>query len=163
MKRLCISPFAAQTADEPALQSINQSDTRRGDKPASSPTLEEVRTRFETWRRAKKPRSSIPKSLWAAAVELCMEHPIYRVSQALRLNYSELKRRVRGTKRASETQHPSLPGNFVEVSLGLESQPVLCSIELESARGSKVKMSFSGKCRDLDPVELSKLLWEVVQ
>jgi hypothetical protein len=47
----------------------------------------------------------------------------------------------------------------VELSLGLEAQPVLCSIELESARGDKVKMSFACKCRDFDPVELAKVFW----
>jgi len=162
MKRLCVSQPATQTADKSAIQSINKSDTQNGDSPTASPTLEEVRTRFETWRRAKKPRSSIPKSLWAAAVEVCKEQPIYRVCRALRLNYTELKRRVARTKSASEQPHSS-KRSFVELSLGLEAQPVLCSIELESARGDKVKMSFAGKCRDLDPLELARFFWGAVQ
>lgn len=162
MKRLSVSQPATQTADKSAIQSINKSDTQRGDKPTASPTLEEVRTRFETWRRAKKPRSSIPKSLWAAAVEVCKEQPIYRVCRALRLNYTELKRRVARANSVSDTQHSS-KRSFVELSLGLEAQPVLCSIELESARGDKVKMSFAGKCRDLDPLELARFFWGAVQ
>jgi hypothetical protein len=148
---------------QPAIQSINKSDTQRGDKPTVSPTLEEVRTRFESWRRGKKPHSRIPKSLWAAAVEVCMGYPIYQVSRSLRLNYSELKRRAARANNGSDTQHPSLARNFVELSLGLESQPVLCSIELESPNGDKVKMSFAGKCRDLDPLELAKFFWAAVQ
>jgi|GEM_PF-1041705 hypothetical protein len=162
MKRLSVSQPATQTADNSAIQSINKSDTQRGDKPTASPTLEEVRTRFETWRRAKKPRSSIPKSLWAAAVEVCKEQPIYRVCRALRLNYTELKRRVARANSVSDTQHSS-KRSFVELSLGLEAHPVLCSIELESARGDKVKMSFAGKCRDLDPLELARFFWGAVQ
>jgi|APIni6443716594_1056825.scaffolds.fasta_scaffold03155_1 hypothetical protein len=162
MKRLSVSQPATQTADNSAIQSINKSDTQRGDKPTASPTLEEVRTRFETWRRAKKPRSSIPKSLWAAAVEVCKEQPIYRVCRALRLNYTELKRRVARANSVSDTQRSS-KRSFVELSLGLEAHPVLCSIELESARGDKVKMSFAGKCRDLDPLELARFFWGAVQ
>ena len=162
MKRLSVSQPATQTADKSAIQSINKSDPQRGDKPTASPTLKEARTRFETWRRAKKPRSSIPKSLWAAAVEVCKEQPIYRVCRALRLNYTELKRRVTRANSVSDTQHSS-KRSFVELSLGLEAQPVLCSIELESARGDKVKMSFAGKCRDLDPLELARFFWGAVQ
>ena len=164
MKGLSVSQPATQTADKSAIQSINKSDTQRGDKPTARPTLEEVRTRFETWRRAKKPRSSIPKSLWAAAVEVCKEQPIYWVCRALRLNYTELKRRVAQTKSVSDTHTQQGPKrNFVELSLGLEAQPVLCSIEIESARGDKVKMSFAGKCRDLDPLELARFFWGAVQ
>jgi len=162
MKRLSVSQAATQTANKSAIQSINKSVIQRGDEPTASPTLEEVRTRFETWRRAKKPRSSIPKSLWAAAVEVCKEQPIYRVCRALRLNYTELKRRVARANSVSDTQHSS-KRSFVELSLGLEAQPVLCSIELESARGDKVKMSFAGKCRDLDPLELARFFWGAVQ
>jgi hypothetical protein len=150
MKRLSVS--------QSAIQSTNKSDAQRGDKPTASPTLEEVRTRFETWRRGKKPRSRIPKSLWAAAAEVCIEQPIYQVSRALRLNYTELKRRVARTESVSDTQHIS-KRSFVELSLGLEAHPVLCSIELESPSGSKMKMSFAGRCRDLDPLELAKLFW----
>jgi len=151
MKRLSVSQSATQRADK--------SGTQLGDTPTTRPSLEEVRTRFETWRRGKQPRSRIPKSLWAAAAEVCIEQPIYQVSRALRLNYTELKRRVARTKSASDTQHSSERG-FVELSLlGLEAQPMLCSIELESPRGSKVKMSFTGKCRDFDPLELAKLFW----
>jgi hypothetical protein len=151
MKSVPVSQSAMKPADKLA--------TQAGDKPTPRPTLEDVRTRFETWRRGKKPRSRIPKSLWAAAVEICIEQPIYQVSRALGLNYTELKRRVAQTKSASDTQRSSDRG-FVELSLlGLETQPVLCSIELESPRGSKLKMSFAGKCRDLDPLELAKLFW----
>jgi hypothetical protein len=163
MKRLSGFQPATQTADKSAIQSINKSDTECGDKPTVCPILEEVRARFATWRRSKKPHSRIPKSLWSAAAAVCIEEPIYMVSQALRLNYTELKRRVAQIKSVSDTQHPSSDRSFVEVSLGVEAQPVLWSIELESPRGGKVKMSFSGKCRDLDPLELAKLFWGAVQ
>jgi hypothetical protein len=156
MKCLCVCQPTIQTADKSA--------THLQNKPATSPTLEEVRKRFETWRRGKKPRSHIPKSLWAAAVEVCIDQPIYQVSRALGLNYTELKRRVAQTKRVCDTDTQQGPKRkFVELALEVEAQPVLCCIELESPRGSKVKMSFAGNCRDLDPMELAKLFWGAVQ
>lgn len=154
MKPLSVSQPAMKLADKSAMQPA--------DKFITKPSLEEVRTRFETWRRSKKPRSHIPKSLWAAAVEACIDQPIYHVSRALGLNYTELKRRVARTKSACDTQHSS-ERDFITLSLGLDSQPVLCSIELESPKGNKVKMSFAGKCRDLDPLELAKLFWSAGQ
>jgi hypothetical protein len=150
MKSLSVLQSAMKPADKSATQPT--------DKPSTRTTLEEVRTRFEIWRQGKKPGSRIPKCLWAAAVDVCIDQPIYHVSRALGLNYTELKRRVARTKGAADTQNSSEKG-FVELSLGLEAQRVLCSIELESPRGNKVKMSFAGKCRDLDPLELAKLFW----
>jgi hypothetical protein len=76
MKRLHIA--------KPAIQSQKKSDIQRGDKPTAFLSLEEVRTRFEIWSRAKKPHNRIPRSLWAAAVNMCMPQSVYRVFQALR-------------------------------------------------------------------------------
>jgi len=127
-------------------------------QPCTKPTLEEVRTRFETWRKGKKRGSRIPKSLWAAAVEVCTEHTVNPVSRALGLNYTELKGRVSATERTADEQ--SVSGTeFVELSLGLGAQPVLCNVEIESAAGGKLKMTFSGKSREFDPVELAKVFW----
>ncbi|MBW2065398.1 MAG: hypothetical protein JRJ03_10760 [Deltaproteobacteria bacterium] len=47
------------------------------------PALQEVLTRFEIWRKRRMAGSRIPKSLWAAAVDLCGVHSICEVSRAL--------------------------------------------------------------------------------
>jgi hypothetical protein len=119
------------------------------------PTLEEVSNRFETWRRGKKPRSRIPKCLWKAAVEVCAEHRVFRVSKALGLNYNDLKRRVVGAGQTEKMPSPA-KADFVELSMGLRTQPVLCSVEIESEAYGKLKMSFS---RDFDPVELARVFF----
>ena len=126
-------------------------------EPTPKPTLTEVRNRFETWRKGKRRGSRIPKSLWAAAVEVCKDHKMYQVSRALGLNYNELKHRASGTA-LSEEKAVVAGAKFVELSLGLESQSgVLCNVELESAAGDKLKLTFSGKCRDFDPMELARV------
>ncbi len=42
-------------------------------------------------------RSSLPESLWSAAVELARQHGVYPVAHALRLDYMGLKKRLGGT------------------------------------------------------------------
>lgn len=127
-------------------------------EPTPKPTLTEVCNRFETWRKSKRRGSRIPKSLWAAAVEVCKEHKVYQVSQTLGLNYTELKRRAMET--AASKDKPVFSGReFVEVCLGPEDPPGLCSVEMENAAGGKLKMTFSGKCRGFDPMELARVFW----
>lgn len=128
-------------------------------KPTPKPTLEQVGNRFETWRRGKKPHSRIPKCLWKAAVEVCVDNPIWQVSRALRLNYNELKQRVADSGHLGDNgKEPN--GKFIEFSLGVkEQQPATCTVELESASGAKLKMTFAGNCRDFDPLQLTEAFW----
>ncbi len=124
-------------------------------QPTMKPTLEQVRDRFETWRRGKKAGSRIPKCLWTAAVEVCEEHPVWQVSRVLRLNYNELKRRVNssGHLAVCESQRG---GGFVELTLGTSPQVSECTVELENAAGAKLKMRF---CGGFDPLELARAFW----
>lgn len=127
-------------------------------QPTTKLTLGEVRNRFESWRKGKKRGSRIPKRLWSAAVEVCAVHSVNQVSRALGLNHTALKRRVGDTEGSADRQSGS-GRDFVELSLGLGAQPVLCGVELESAAGGKLKMTFAGKCRDFDPLELARAFW----
>lgn len=126
-------------------------------QPTGKLTLKEVHSRFESWRKGKKRGSRIPKRLWSAAVEVCTVHSVNQVSRALGLNHTELKRRVVETEGSADRQ--SCLEGFVELSPGFGAQPVLCGVELESATGGKLKMTFAVKCRDFDPLELAKLFW----
>lgn len=58
-------------------------------------SLEAVRADFEHWRATRKKFGPIPEELWSAAVDLTESHPVTKVSQALRLNYTDLRKRVR--------------------------------------------------------------------
>jgi hypothetical protein len=130
-----------------------------GLKPTLKPTLDQVRDRFETWRRGKKPHSRIPKCLWKAAVEVCVDNPIWQVSRALHLNYNELKRRAVDSGQ-SQNNGNDPKENFIELSLGVKEQQLTTwTVELESASGAKLKMTFAGNCRDFDPVQLTESFW----
>lgn len=129
--------------------------TKTESAPASRPTLEEVSHRFETWRRGKKRGSRIPRCLWKAAVEVCAEHRVWQVSKALGLSYNDLNRRVLGAGQMEKIPTPA-KADFVELSMGLRTLPVLCSVEIESEGYGKLKMSFS---RDFDPVEMARVFF----
>jgi hypothetical protein len=52
--------------------------------PALRPTLEGAQRQFKLWRKRKRAGSRTPEALWQAAVELCTDHSVLRVSRALR-------------------------------------------------------------------------------
>ncbi len=63
------------------------------------PRLQDVSTIFVQWRSTRKPRSRIPEHLWQAAVDLAPFYSIHRIAGALRLNYTELKHRIKKRSR----------------------------------------------------------------
>jgi len=128
--------------------------------PTVKPTLEVVRNQFEVWRKRRRRGRRIPETLWQAGVELCREHSVFEVSRALRLNYNGLKNRVPKVSREiglAVGQRPDL--NFVKLDLGAPIAPSECLVEMEATNGSKMRMSFRGVLRDVDPVELSRTFW----
>jgi hypothetical protein len=72
-------------------------------------TLEEVQARFTAWRSRPQRARRIPDELWDAAVRLCAEHSVCKVSRALRLDYNALRKR---SLKSEETQPPAA---FVEL------------------------------------------------
>lgn len=114
------------------------------------PTLEEVQKQFEQWRRDKKGREKIPEALWEAAVSLTGRCPVFKVAEALRLNYNDLKERaVKGA-----TEAPGAPA-FVEFKPIPAEAVAECVIEIEKP-GARMKISVKG---GFDVMELGKAFW----
>lgn len=125
-------------------------------RPTLRPTLETIRKRFQTWRRKERAGRRIPPALWGAAVELCQDHSVNKVSRALRLNYYGLKKRVHETK--DEGLGSDL--GFVKLDLGAPLvSPSEWRVEMEAPNGAKMTLSLKGAPRDLDPVEMSRAFW----
>ena len=58
-------------------------------QPTLQPTLEEVRDKFESWRKIKRNhREPIPKDLWQAAADLARKYSVNTVSKELHLSYT---------------------------------------------------------------------------
>ena len=121
--------------------------------------LEVVRYQFETWRKRRRCRGRIPEALWQAAADLCREHSICEVSQALRLNYNDLKDRVQRSRDRGLGVGQRREFGFVKLDLGTPIMPSECLVEMEAPNGAKMRMSFKGASRDFDPVELSRAFW----
>jgi len=125
-------------------------------RPAERPTLEAVRKRFETWRKRGHPGRRISDALWEAAVELCRDHSVSKVSRALRLDYYGLRKRAHKIIEArAETDL-----GFVKLDLGA---PLVSAAEwraeMEAPNGAKMTLSLKGAPGDLDPLELSRVFW----
>jgi hypothetical protein len=77
----------------------------------------------------------------------------------LRLNYNDLKDRVQRSRDRGLAigQGPDL--NFVKLDLGIPIMPSECLVEMEAPNGSKMRLSFRGVVRDVDPVELGRAFW----
>ena len=67
---------------------------RTGQTNNLSACVERLRKRFERWRRTRKPRTRIPESLWAAAVEIAGFYGLHRTARAIPVEYYSLKKRL---------------------------------------------------------------------
>ena len=121
------------------------------------PDIEETRNQLIHWRESKKSaREPIPERLWEQARDLANKYSINEVSKHLRLNYTDLKKRILGPN--YKTVPHKKPASFIELpSEKLFSQSE-CIIEMEDKSGCKMKMCFRGET-NLDLLELGKAFW----
>jgi len=127
--------------------------------PAIRPTLEAVRHQFETWRKRRRSRDPIPESLWQAAIGLCQDHSMSEVSRRLRLNYNALKDRVSRTGEKGATVGGGPDFRFVRLDLGSSMIASEWVVEMKATSGARMRMTFNGSPRELDPMELGRLFW----
>jgi hypothetical protein len=64
-------------------------------EPAFAAAVAEVEPALATWRKRRKNREPIPEPLWSAMVRLAQAYRPSPVAQALRVNYSALKCRIK--------------------------------------------------------------------
>jgi hypothetical protein len=102
-------------------------------------SLEEAKARFEEWRQNRKGKAAIPDELWSAAAEVARKEGVSRTSTELRVEWNELKRRMRTDTGVSRQTVPA----FVELVAPRAQSPAECTIELEG-RYSKLRIRFKG-------------------
>lgn len=122
--------------------------------PSPKQNLEHVRQQFERWRNTRRRKERIPGYLWDAATSLAGQYSLSLISSTLRVNYSDLRRRIQGPSYAS--------GNtcsFVEVNVSGGSTTYPYTIELEDRFGSRMKICCSGGVV-MNPAELIKVFKE---
>ena len=140
------------------------STKRTCDLPAR---LENLRQRFERWRRTRKVRSRIPEPLWAAAVKSAAKHGIHRTAKALRVDYYVLKKRVEqkaaiaGTQQepAATASKAATEATFLELPAAAWAGSGECTLDLEDAGGAKLRVHLKGfEAPDL--AALSRSFWQ---
>lgn len=114
---------------------------------AGAEALVDVVDRFRSWRRTHPKRSRLPGELWTEAAHLARSYGIWRVAQALNLDYCVLKRHV-----------AALPPAFVEVEVA--NSPVnaaVCNlVEMERGDGARMKVQCASTA---DLMALSEAFW----
>jgi|SRR5271169_6569891 len=115
--------------------------------------LEEVEGLFKAWRKKKKHRCSpIPTELWKAAISLTKQYNIFTIATCLRLDFSELKKRI-ANKNAEEES--TAPLNFIE----LNPMPATeVTVQIERPDGVTMRVSMKDK-GGLDIIELGRAFW----
>ena len=104
--------------------------------------LERVQYRFKLWRKTRKRCSPIPDALWVSAVELARGQGVHRTARALRLNYYSLKKRLAAAE-GSPYRSPQ-KATFIELFPPGVDGTSACTIEMENARGEKMKIHLPG-------------------
>jgi hypothetical protein len=117
-----------------------------------TPTLTAVQSKFASWRTNKKHCSRIPEALWDAAAMLCKEHSLCKVSTALSLSYTELKKRAQ-----AQRNQANLRPDFMSIDIA-PGHSAECLVEMEHHNGNKMRMHFKGKA-DLDLQSFAESFW----
>ena len=126
-------------------------------QPETPPTLEQVREQFELWRQRREKRLAIPASLWQAAIHLCQDYSISKISSTLRLNYAVLKQRVHAYGTSHQVPCITAP-SFIELDVSQSKSASECVVEMEDKGGARMKMYFKGEV-GFDLLELGKSFW----
>jgi hypothetical protein len=112
-----------------------------------SDALSQLKRQFDQWRAGRKVGARIPSDLWAGAVAAALEHGAYQVSAQLHLDYVVLKRRaaLAGGKAAATELAPQFVELFAAAAPAApaSSRPE-CVVELDNARGAKMRVQLSG-------------------
>jgi hypothetical protein len=109
---------------------------RKGKKLVAAPIVQ-MQRELEENRRSRPRRAKLPESIREAATALARQHGLYAVTQALRLDYMGLKKRLGDVP--SQRPANSKPV-FVELIAPPPPQPESCLIEFESTRGDKMRI-----------------------
>jgi hypothetical protein len=128
----------------------------RGRKVAGTLDIDEVRTRFESWRQTRKGKARIPDELWSAAVQVARRDGINQTATALHLDGGKLKRRMMAT---GSVPDKTMPPAFVEMMMPQAVGGSECTIELEGRNG-KLRINWKGATA-ADLAGLSRALWDV--
>jgi len=136
---------------------------KEADHSQEKPTLEATQRLFEHWRENRpKARSRIPPELWQTAINQIGPHSLNEVSRALRLSYTDLKKRSEAQSSSAVPVAPPATPRFVELTWNKPPIPVSeCKMEVENREGKKLTLTIRNETAGLNAIALAKGLWEL--
>jgi hypothetical protein len=124
---------------------------------AFAAALAPVQAALATWRKGRKHREPIPQACWRAMVPLARAHGVSAVAQALRVNYTALKRQVLASRAAPAPGTVSHPG-FVEIPIASGLAGSQWVIALEDRLGLKLTVQLP-QGGNTEVLALARQLW----
>jgi len=125
--------------------------------PAAVENFEQVDQRFKRWRSTRRRGTPIPEALWASAVGLARAQGLNRTARALRLDYYHLKKRLQCAEGAARVRQAQ--PTFVEWLTPAAIGNCECRVELENARGAKMRIELKGGDLAGSLARLSRSFW----
>ena len=113
---------------------------RKSASPIPEPIVQ-LQQRLDEFRSTRPRRTKLPETLWQSAVELAREHGLYSVAHPLRLDYTQLKKRLGGVETVSRK---AVAPAFVELLASHTATMSECVIEIESSIGGKMRIQWKG-------------------
>jgi transposase-like protein len=110
--------------------------------------VEQLRGRFEEFRRTHAGRSRLPDELWAAAAKLARRDGMDATAEALGVDKASLRKwadrlrpqRQPRPRRSSPKRRASAMPAFVELLASGSGAATSCLVEVESPRGGKLRL-----------------------
>jgi len=104
-------------------------------------SIVQLQFQLEQFRSSHPYRTRLPETLWQSAVELARQHGLYSVAHPLRLDFTQLKKRLGGV--VNTPRKASSPA-FVELIASHPATVSECVIEFESSMGGKMRIQWKG-------------------
>jgi hypothetical protein len=99
----------------------------------------QLQHQLDQFRSTQPRRTKLPEPLWQAAVELARQYGVYPVAHPLRLDYTQLKKRLGGVTSSQRKAHRPA---FVELVTPRSAVLEDCVIEFESSSGGKMRIQW---------------------
>ena len=128
---------------------------RRNGRAGAGTRLEEVKRRFDAWRREHRWLGRVPNELWRIAGEAAEVHGVEATAERLSLDPSRLEAWLpRNSTAATAGEAPA----FVELPSLIMGPPAECALELEDASGRKLRVLLKGSATT-QALAISQMLW----
>jgi len=108
-------------------------------------SVEQLGLRFKHWRETRVRGQRIPVQLWTAAVGMARQFGAQRVAKVVRVDCERLKGRVQDA--LGQAHSSKVDTGFVEMLVSPTTAApgrCECAVELENARGAKMRVELSG-------------------